>query len=91
MTSQEVLESPHGAVQQVLEFAPAFAAAVLADAPARLDELTDRLRAAGDPVAALHAVVEAEDLAHDVARVKWLTTHLTSPARWLATKVADAA
>lgn len=91
MTSQEVLKCPDGAVQQVLEFAPAFAAAVLADAPVRLDELADRLRAAGDPVAALRAVVDAEDLAHDVARVKWLTTHLTSPAGWLAAKVAAAA
>lgn len=64
---------------------------MLADTPVRLDELATRLQAAGDPAAALHAVVEAEDLAHDVARVKWLATHLTSPAGWLATKIPAAA
>lgn len=47
------------------------------------------LHATGDPAAALHAVVQAEDLARNVARVRWLVQHLSTPAEWLAGKVAE--
>jgi hypothetical protein len=91
MIIQELLDTPRDAVREVLAFSPELAATVLGDRDDRVAALLDRLRATGDPAAALHAVVEAEDLARDVARVRWLVRHLSSPAQWLAGKVAERA